>query len=278
MKSVYSINEKEPNILNFKEEVISIYKSIFLKVFNAVPNDGNKVDVHDLVIKSLYVDLVDKVETINYLYKVGVTNNIGMIFRSFLEVYMYLSFILEKNTKERGRACFYWQKYVTVKNLKNKFNHLSASEKEEYVNEINDTLQKRNNSAYQDLDSYELYITEKINNCFTNPMKLSKRRNWFNEDGEHQNIRSLFEYMGKESEYDDFYSRYSASSHGLSVLGQISVSPQMLAIRPFDDKSIILPMLNGKIFDITNKVIAYYQLNEVLNLDVQKIKNIIQNS
>lgn len=63
MKSVYSINEKEPNILNFKEEVISIYKSISLKVFNAVPNDGNKVDVHDLVIKSLYVDLVDKVET-----------------------------------------------------------------------------------------------------------------------------------------------------------------------------------------------------------------------
>lgn len=47
MKSVYSINEKEPNILNFKEEVISIYKSISLKVFNAVPNDGNKVDVHD---------------------------------------------------------------------------------------------------------------------------------------------------------------------------------------------------------------------------------------
>lgn len=84
--------------------------------------------------------------------------------------------------------------------------------------------------------------------------------------------------MGKELEYDNFYSRYSASSHGLSVLGQLSVSPQMLAIRPFDDKSIILPMLNAKIFDITNKVITYYQLNEVLNLDVQKIKNIIQNS
>ncbi|WVE60141.1 hypothetical protein VXJ28_00440 (plasmid) [Enterococcus faecium] len=92
--------------MNFKEEVIPIYKSISLEVFNAVPKDSNEVDVHDLVIKSLYVDLVDKVETINYLYKVGVTDNIGMIFRSFLEVYMYLSFILEKNTINRGRACF----------------------------------------------------------------------------------------------------------------------------------------------------------------------------
>lgn len=264
--------------MSLKEEVIPIYKSISLQVFNAVPKDGNEVDVHDLVIKSLYVDLVDKVETINYLYKVGVTDNIGMIFRSFLEVYMYLSFILEKNTKKRGRACFYWQRYVTVKNLKNTFNHLNASEKEEYVNKINDILQKKNNSSYQDLDSYDLYIREKINNCFTNTMDLKKRRNWFNEDGKHQDIRRLFEYMGKELEYDNFYSRYSASSHGLSVLGQLSVSPQMLAIRPFDDKSIILPMLNAEIFDITNKVITYYQLNEVLNLDVQKIKNIIQNS
>ncbi|MGH2182994.1 DUF5677 domain-containing protein, partial [Enterococcus faecalis] len=88
---------------------------------------------------------------------------------------------------------------------------------EEYVNKINDTLQKKNNSSYQDLDSYDLYIREKINNCFTNTMDLSKRRNWFNEDGKHQDIRRLFEYMGKELEYDNFYSRYSASSHGLSV-------------------------------------------------------------
>ncbi|EOS7805304.1 hypothetical protein E3O86_RS13125, partial [Enterococcus hirae] len=124
--------------MNFKEEVIPIYKSISLQVFNAVPKDSNEVDVHDLVIKSLYVDLVDKVETINYLYKVGVTDNIGMIFRSFLEVYMYLSFILEKNTKKRGRACFYWQKYITIKNLRKTFDHSDASEKEKLKNKIND--------------------------------------------------------------------------------------------------------------------------------------------
>lgn len=264
--------------MNFKEEVIPIYKSISLEVFNAVPKDSNEVDVHDLVIKSLYVDLVDKVETINYLYKVGVTDNIGMIFRSFLEVYMYLSFILEKNTINRGRACFYWQKYVAVKNLRKTFEHLDASQKEKYKNEINDTLQKNNNPSYKDLDSYDLYIKDKINNCFTNKMKLKDRRNWFNEDGKHQDIRRLFEYMGKVSEYDHFYSRYSASSHGLSVLGQLSVSPQMLAIISFDDKSIILPVLNGYIFDITNEVITYYQLNEELTLYVQKIKNIVKNS
>lgn len=84
--------------------------------------------------------------------------------------------------------------------------------------------------------------------------------------------------MGKVSEYDHFYSRYSASSHGLSVLGQLSVSPQMFAIISFDDKSIILPVLNGYIFDITNEVITYYQLNEELTLYVQKIKNIFKNS
>ncbi|HFX3831491.1 TPA: hypothetical protein ACIEC3_002580 [Enterococcus faecium] len=130
------------------------------------------------------------------------------------------------------------------------------------------------NNEYDELFS----IKDKINNCFTNKMKLKDRRNWFNEDGKHQDIRRLFEYMGKVSEYDHFYSRYSASSHGLSVLGQLSVSPQMFAIISFDDKSIILPVLNGYIFDITNEVITYYQLNEELTLYVQKIKNIVKNS
>ncbi|HGF8210883.1 TPA: hypothetical protein QFD67_001631 [Enterococcus faecium] len=106
-------------------------------------------------------------------------------------------------------------------------------------------------------------------------MKLSDRRNWFNEDGNHKYISNLFEYMGKESDYDHFYSRYSASSHGLIVLGQLSVSPQMFAIKPFEEKGIILPMLNGYLFDITNKAITYYELNEELDLYIQAIKNIV---
>ncbi len=104
--------------MNFKEEVIPIYKSISLEVFNAVPKDSNEVDVHDLVIKSLYVDLVDKVETINYLYKVGVTDNIGMIFRSFLEVYMYLSFYSGKKYYKQRESVFLLAKICCRKKFK----------------------------------------------------------------------------------------------------------------------------------------------------------------
>ncbi|MBO1299841.1 DUF5677 domain-containing protein, partial [Enterococcus sp. DIV1271a] len=205
-------------------------------------------------------------------------DNIGMIFRSFLEVYIYLSYILEKNTKERGKACFYWQKHVGIKNLKKTFDHLEVSQKERYKNDIDVALQKQNNSSYQNLDSYEIYIKGKINSCFTNKMKLRDRQNWFNEDGNHRTIRQLFEYMGNELEYDNFYSRYSPSSHGLSVLGQLRVSPQLLAIESFDDKDIILSMLNGHIFDITNKVITYYKLNQETNSYIQEIKNIVLTS
>ena len=62
------------------------------------------------MIRTLYFDLVTKAETISFLYENKKSDDIGMIFRSFIELYMYLKYILEKNTVNKARACFYWQK------------------------------------------------------------------------------------------------------------------------------------------------------------------------
>lgn len=58
------------------------------------------------MIRTLYFDLVTKVETIVFLYENEKSDNVGMIFRSFIELYMYLKYILEKNTENRARAYF----------------------------------------------------------------------------------------------------------------------------------------------------------------------------
>lgn len=77
-----------------------------------------EVENQDLVIRTLYFDLVTKAETISFLYENKKSDDIGMIFRSFIELYMYLKYILEKNTVNKARACFYWQKTPEHKNTK----------------------------------------------------------------------------------------------------------------------------------------------------------------
>ncbi len=137
-----------------------------------------EVENQDLVIRTLYFDLVTKAETISFLYENKKNDDIGMIFRSFIELYMYLKYILEKNTVNKARACFYWQKHQNIKILNNNLELMDSEEKQLALKEIDDSLRNSNNSYYDDLSTYKDYIEAQINSCYTNNISLGKRRNW----------------------------------------------------------------------------------------------------
>lgn len=66
--------------MELKPEMLPIYRKITEFVMETPPKGKEEVENHDLVIRTLYFDLVTKAETINFLYENGESDDIGMIF------------------------------------------------------------------------------------------------------------------------------------------------------------------------------------------------------
>lgn len=58
------------------------------------------------LILSLYSSLIDKYKTVNVLQDQRMTTGVNLVERSFIEQYVYLLFILDNHTQERGRTYF----------------------------------------------------------------------------------------------------------------------------------------------------------------------------
>ncbi|EMW6058972.1 hypothetical protein AAFD91_002303 [Enterococcus faecium] len=262
--------------MELKAEMLPIYRKITEFVMETPPKGKEEVENHDLVIRTLYFDLVTKAETINFLYENGESDDIGMIFRSFIELYMYLKYILEKNTVNRARACFYWQKYNNIKILNDNLELMDSEEKQLTLKEIDDSLRNSINSHYDDLSTYRDYIETQINSCYTNNTSLRNRKNWWNESADKQSgIRSLFKYLKEEQVYAAIYKKYSTSSHGLSVLGNMDVTKNSIGIKKPSDKDTVFTVLNGYLFGMTQIVVDYHDIRQEVQPLLLKIKEMV---
>ena len=260
----------------FNHDTISLYKEISEEVFLARLNHEKSMDTHNITIKVLYYDLIEKVDTIIFLYESQKTSNIGMIFRSFLELSMYLKYILEndKKVEVRGRACFYWQRYNSVRIFNDTLRQFSEKDQSRFKSDLDKRIRDIEHEHYNDRETYESYIESQINSCYENTREISKRKYWFNEDGKTNTIRSLFKYLGTIEDYDSYYSKYSSSSHGLSIISNLSTSTYEVGIYEFDDKGLILPKMESYLKSITMKVLNHFGItNEEFNRTRLYIRN-----
>ncbi|QQC60659.1 hypothetical protein I6H67_05150 [Pediococcus pentosaceus] len=84
------------------EDAFNIRDYIMDNVFD----DNRPFDIVDTAIISLFNSIASKAEAISILNKNKKFSEIGLILRPFLEQYLYLEFILEKNTNKRAQAYF----------------------------------------------------------------------------------------------------------------------------------------------------------------------------
>ncbi len=73
---------------------------------NVFENDSNSSEI-DVVLSMFSMNMVDRAETICRLCLLNRYDSVGVLTRSIFEVYLYLLYILQKDTDRRGKAFFY---------------------------------------------------------------------------------------------------------------------------------------------------------------------------
>lgn len=243
------------------EDAFNIRDYIMDNVFD----DNRPFDIVDTAIISLFNSIASKAEAISILNKNKKFSEIGLILRPFLEQYLYLEFILEKNTNKRAQAYFYNQRYGSLKKYKSYIkNAKDEKTKKEIEEKFNNTFYAKSLSGRKTIEEDFEYFKEKYINTFPDPSKSKQRKNWFNvELNGIYKFTDLVEYLGEEDLYWGLYNLMTYDTHGLSAPSDICIEKKndqtFVNVGSIDSKSthVLVQSLLNKI--ILN-VLKYYGL------------------
>ncbi len=84
----------------------------------------------------------------------------------------------------------------------------------------------------------------------------------------------MFENLSELQVYAAIYKKYSTSSHGLSVLGNMDVTKNSIGITKPSDKDTVLTIINGYLFDMTQIIVDYHDIRQEVQPSILEIKNI----
>lgn len=174
------------------------------------------------VLYSICINLVEKAESIRLLEEKKLTNSVGIITRSFLELYVQYIFILEKETDKRAKSFFYSYKLNVGKKVKLM---LEDGGDELTIQDI-DRLKKEIPTAenYDDFINYYQRLSDEL---YDNPKQHSQK--WYNLHGEKRKFKQLMLETGfNEREYEFFYGLGSMDIHGNSSVVNLKFNEKLM--------------------------------------------------
>lgn len=194
-----------------------------------------KLELYDTSIITLLSSMLDKEKTMSVLIDQNVTSEIELITRSFLEQYFYLSFILEKYTKERGRAYYIHQRYEMYNKVNQSLNGMENKENAKIMCDSIDKKIREDKSPLTSLDEATSNYTEMYNDLFEAAIKRhgskkvpgtnrKNQMNWYNTAM--TGINSLFDlanYLGFADLYRGIYGPLSMNIHGVDAPSKLIV-------------------------------------------------------
>ncbi|PNE51543.1 hypothetical protein AUF12_14045 [Enterococcus avium] len=236
-----------------------------------------EVEVHDIVIRILYVELLHKVDDVLFLLDNKRTYSIDTILRTCTEMTAQLKYILlpgEKDKKtlhNRARACFYWNKITNANKAQDMLNLYKENDKTSLEQKILTEI-KKIKPDLSNISDYKSYYEDKLNACYSMEISKKKRGNWYNHDGSIQGIRDLFKYVDMESEYVNFYRTLSDATHGVDALTYLVTDKYSFGTSEHLDNELIKSLLNSYLFEITKLIVNYYKLEKEVSSKMKVIE------
>lgn len=217
--------------------------------------------VEDGAIYGLFIELIRKTESIAYLAEVEKTGGINSILRSVFEIYIYLSFILEKDTKKRARAyakkwkvdqAFLFDLLNGDSDDANEVRKFLGITKEEFMHDYSEVFSSSDPEKWR----------KEFADIFPNQKKMPKQ--WYNFDGKTSNFYSLCKKLNMSAMYNTLFRVMSADTHSADVVRNFHMTPNYLSVlKNKDSGSDVLGMAEALLKETIVLVLHYYKLNSL---------------
>ena len=224
-------------------------------------NKQKEFGIEDGTIFSLYVELLRKSDSIFTLIDLQKTGGVPSLIRSNFEIYIYLEFILQKDTSFRAKA--YYLNYNLEK----------AKLYDKVMNDSDESKELRN---FLDIDAkgfaehYQGDLEGKVAKQYRDEYKEHFKempkapQKWYNFNGKIANFRSLCQYLGLEHMYDSLFVTMSSDTHSADSYRNLLIEKDYLATLVNKDEIQNLSITaEGILLECMKMVLKYYDLEEL---------------
>lgn len=233
-------------------------KSIFKEYFEKEEHEFRN---QDLVVLGLFIEMINKTKSLNLLLEHNMTSGTDSLGRSIFEIFVYLKFILEKDTKNRAMS-FLLKENLRERNfLKIMKGHDRESRETRKVLGI--TLQHilKEEAKYNDSHK-EAEWKERYKSIHRNLDKLPK--NWYDFDGKTNSFYALCRKMNYIGYYNTVFRLLSADTHSTDIARNFHIEDDYIAIlREKDIGQSVEPIVQFCLYEIMMDVLFFYKLTEL---------------
>lgn len=171
---------------------------------------SKKPDLTTSILFSICGNLIEKAESIRLLEDNNLESTVGVIARSFIELFVQYKFILKKESNKRSESFYYNYKISAGSKIKNMLLYANDELTKDELKVIQLEIPMAKN-----YDDFISYYKELSNNLYDNPKNHSQK--WYNLHGEKMKFKQLMISSGfNERDYDFFYGLGSLDIHGIS--------------------------------------------------------------
>lgn len=220
-------------------------------------------DIQDMVIMGLFEDILGKIKTLKTLFEVNQLDAINIILRSAFEGYVYLSFILEKDTVNRAKAYAYKNKIEEIKILKSLTENNSTGKKmRKYIGRSIEEI----NVMYSQIITEDSY--KKMQNKYKELYSSKElKKFWYDFDDKTKSFEQLCIKMDMEEKYSLIYRLFSKDVHSNRALSKVKISENEVVVGLFDNDMELQKSLSGLILiEIVRDIFTNYNLKKDLSL------------
>lgn len=231
-------------------------------------NEHKEFDLHDGVIIGLLEEIIGKIKSLEILVTKENFNAIDTIMRSTFEAYVYLMFILEKDTEKRAKAYAFKSKLDELK----LFELYTGNDSEgksirRFLNIPQEEILRLNSRITPE---YINQYKEKYKNLYK-PSEMKKK--WYNFNGKTNNFEQLCKSIKKEEEYHLIYRFFSKDVHSSRALSRVRAKENEIQIGIFDaNPSLHINLSTSFLLESGKAVLEYYNLKKALTLFKSNIR------
>ncbi|OHX38842.1 DUF5677 domain-containing protein [Cytobacillus oceanisediminis] len=217
------------------------------KVFNNViegysklKGSEMKLDYHDIVILGLLENLINQSKSMILLLENNQHSSLDTILRVIFENYVYIKFILEKDTPLRAKSYTYSTKIKEIELL----NYLTEDSLDGYKLRNFLDLKKDEVKKVLTADKMDDKYQKSIRDGYLSEIGMKRtEQKWYNLDGKTKNFKALCLKIDLFVEYNLIYSILSIETHGKDALRNFRIEEDRIdLINMVKSKELYLSM------------------------------------
>ncbi|MFE4428818.1 DUF5677 domain-containing protein [Peribacillus butanolivorans] len=225
-------------------------------------------DIPDVAIIGLFEDMTGKINSLITLLDQKSFNGVDSLTRMTFENFVFLKFILQKDTVKRGKSYFYSLKIRQMKFFNDMSEQsLKGSEIRKYLSLTVEDLNKQ---------FPELTDRSKIDEVEENFINSLNHKNikakWYNHNGKIGNFEILCNHLDLQRDYFLLYRTFSSEVHALEAMKYFKLERGTLEVyKKKVDIETNVNIASNLLLEIIREVYSYYNLKG----DLKRFNNLM---